>query len=237
MPSPNLQKDQPSDNAASETGAPPMAPGQRLQALRSIQSNAVVPASTTAPFRFWRWIYVLAGIIGVLLTLLFGVAFWRLHGPQNTELADGWTHIVDRDWGFEVDLPNWNYSLDAQLDYRNYFAQFKNARHSSVKLTAQKWGSSLSKATRRKRTQFLIDTLKKEQERHTVTVIEDRSSNPLAPSLEFVESYGPNSSASMIWYRYVFFEDRLVIIAVHDPNDVPKDELKRALSSLKWISP
>ena len=53
------------------------------------------------------WSIIIAGVAGLAFCWLFATAFWRMYGPQFVMLSDGWVRVVDRDFGFETELPGW----------------------------------------------------------------------------------------------------------------------------------
>lgn len=200
--------------------------------LKALQNNQVAGDLDHSFNRRWRIGLIAAGsALGVLVIVFFVMTAIRLHGPNATVLNDGWTRVVDRQWGFQVDFPTWHTKSSDGPQAVRYVSRFAN--YTEVRLRVRNWKDSKTKPSTA--ANELDSILKSERQLRPVKVLLDRSTDPTSPMIDFISTCGQPGYQWTVRERVMIHKDVMIRIDIVRPDGALPEDLDRFLNSVRWL--
>ncbi|MDB5346993.1 MAG: hypothetical protein JWP89_5370 [Schlesneria sp.] len=173
----------------------------------------------------------IASAVVLLVTVFFIRTAVRLHAPNATILSDGWTRVVDRQWGFEAEFPTWyTKSSDGPRAIR-YDSRFPNSTNIRVRVADWKY----KKAKTASAADELVAILNTERQLRPVEVLIDRSTDSTSPMIDFISTCGPPGSQWKVRERILIKNEVMIRIDIVRPDFGPPEDLDRLLDSVRWL--
>jgi hypothetical protein len=200
--------------------------------LRALKAD---PAETETDFKLSPRLRIALIAIASALVLLVAIFFIktavRLHSPNGTVLGDGWTRVVDRQWGFEADFPTWYTKSSDGPQAIRYESQFSN--HANIRVRVINW--KYKKANSASAANELAAILKTERQLRPVEVLIDRSTDPTSPMIDFISTCGPPGAQWKVRERIFIHNEVMIRIDIVRPENAPPEDLKPLLDSVRWL--
>jgi hypothetical protein len=202
---------------------------ERLKALKADPAE-VVPEHQLGP----RWriaLITIASALVLVITVFFVMTAVRLHRPNATVLGDGWTRVVDRQWGFEVEFPAWHTKSSDGPQAIRYESRFPNYTNVRVRVTNWKY----KKAKTASAADELAAIVKTERQLRPVEVLIDRSTDSTSPMIDFVTTCGQPGGQWKVRERVFIHKDVMIRIDVIRPESGSPEDIQRFLDSVRWL--
>ncbi len=201
----------------------------RLRALKA--DSAETETDYTLSPR-WRIAFItIASALVLLITVFFVMTAVRLHRPNATVLGDGWTRVVDRQWGFEVDFPTWHTKSSDGPQAIRYDSRIPNSTNLRVRVTNWKYKKSKADSAANE----LAAIVKTERQLRPVEVLVDRSTDTTSPMIDFVTTCGAPGGQWKVRERIIIRNEVMIRIDIVRPEFAPPEDLQRFLDSVRWL--
>lgn len=200
--------------------------------LRALKTDPVETATDDTLSPRWRVALIaIASAVVLLVTVFFVKTAVRIHAPNATVLGDGWTRVVDRQWGFEADFPMWYTKSSDGPQAIRYDSRFPN--YTNIRVRVANW--KYQKAKTVSAANELVGILKAERQLRPVEVLIDRSTDPTSPMIDFISTCGPPGSQWNVRERILIHKDVMIRIDIVRPEQATPEDLERFLDSVRWL--
>lgn len=192
----------------------------RLRALKTEASDSVADH----PRRHLWWIG--AGLAGALLIFLVA-AVWRLAVPSDTRLDGGWIRVVDRQWGFQIDLPDW---------YQKKYIDAQSVQYTSRNMQVQVYDWKRKNFKPATAATELATIVSNERRVRPVKIVEDRSNDLGSPMIDFISTCGQAGGYQWTVRERVLIQQEVMIrVRVTRPEELPPADIQRLIESIRWL--
>lgn len=194
-----------------------------LSRLRALKSEASEVDADDSRHHLW-WIG--GGVAGALLIFLVA-AGWRLAVPSDTRLDGGWIRVVDRQWGFQIDLPDW---------YQKKYIDAQSVQYTSRNVQIQVYDWKRKNFKPATAAAELATIVSNERKVRPVKIVEDRSNDLAAPMIDFNSTCGqPGAYQWTVRERILIQREVMIRVRITRPEDLPAGEIKRLVESIRWL--
>lgn len=211
---------------AIDQAEPSSAMSARLRTLKSLHNEP--EARSGMRFRIGLIIVAVAMVLG--LGIFFAATIWRLHGPQFTSLKDGWFRVIDRQWGFEFEVPSW-YSKNAEWNKLHYQSRF-NKSYASIDLYVEKW---IARSRGTTPTADLKAGPENAKTTGEVRILFDKTSDPVSPMIDYTVTVGPPNNSWTTRHRSMIHRGARIDVIITNVEYAPEGEVERVVESVHWL--